>query len=488
MKRKTAICLLVLLVLTSFASPAFAARTTTSEFTGEKYTHSSRYDNMMIVDGIDVSAWQEDIDWVKVKASGIDYVIIRIAGRGYGSAGTLYQDLEYETHLAGAKEAGLMIGVYFFSQAVNEKEAREEAQLTLKYLDGEELMLPVFMDYEFAGGSEGRLQAAKLSKAQMTKNARAFCETIEAAGYEAGLYANLSFLTSNIDGAALSKDYTIWAAQYYDECEVKHDYSIWQYSSSGKVSGISGRVDMDFWYLDPEPSASTAKSLADCDISFVSASYYLYNNGRAIEPEIIVTHNGTRLVEGRDYKIGYINNTPLGTGYVYVKGMGSYSDYQLVPFTICEELPQDIGIHADVDVTSSKYKFGDYVTGVDFSSTAESFMNNITVGEGLAASLMTASGAPVSGKTVVGTGTRLVITDSAGEVVGSAQIVIRGDCDGDGKCGLSDLLRIRKQIVGLEKYGGAQLMGLDANADGSVGLADLLAFRKHIVGIQEIKN
>src|SRR5699024_9292931 len=159
--------------------------------------------------------------------------------------------------------------------------------------------------------------------------------------------ANLSFLTSNIDGAALSKDYTVWAAQYYDKCEVKHDYSIWQYSSSGKVSGISGRVDMDFWYLDPAPAASTAKSLADCDISFSSASYYLSNNGRASEPEIIATHNGTRLVEGRDYKIGYINNTPLGTGYVYVKGMGSYSDYQLVPFTICEELPQDIGIHAD---------------------------------------------------------------------------------------------------------------------------------------------
>ena len=94
MKRKTAICLLALLLLTSFASPAFAAQTTTSEFTGGKYTHNSRYDNMMIVDGIDVSAWQEDIDWVKVKAAGIDYVIIRIAGRGYGSAGTLYQDLE----------------------------------------------------------------------------------------------------------------------------------------------------------------------------------------------------------------------------------------------------------------------------------------------------------------------------------------------------------------------------------------------------------
>ncbi len=487
MRKKAVICLMLVLILTLTAATAYAA-TSTSKYTNVKYTHNSRYDNMMIIDGIDASEWQGSVDWVKVKADGIDYVIIRIAGRGYGAEGKMYDDVRYDEYIKEAREAGLMVGVYFFSQALNEAEAREEAQRTLTLLSGQELMLPVFMDYEFAGGSTGRLQAAKLSKVQMTKNARAFCETIEAAGYEAGLYANLSFLTSNIDGAALSKDYVIWAAQYHKECEVKHDYDIWQYSSSGKVAGISGRADVDFWYLDPAAAASTAKSIADCDVSFASASYYLYNNGRAIEPEIIATHNGTRLAEGSDYRIGYIKNTALGTGYVYVKGMGSYSDYQLVPFTICEELPQDMGIHADVDITSSKYKFGDYVTGVDFSSPAESFMTNITVGEGLSASLMTASGAHVPETSVVGTGMRLVITDSAGETVGSAQIVIRGDCDGDGKCGLSDLLRIRKQIVGLEKYGGAQLMGLDANADGSVGLADLLAFRKHIVGILAIRN
>ena len=154
----------------------------------------------------------------------------------------------------------------------------------------------------------------------------------------------------------------------------------------------------------------------------------------------------------------------------------------------CATVGSIIGICEGARNLHRKYKFGDYVTGVDFSSPAESFMTNITVGEGLSASLMTASGAPVPETSVVGTGMRLVITDSAGETVGSAQIVIRGDCDGDGKCGLSDLLRIRKQIVGLEKYGGAQLMGLDANADGSVGLADLLAFRKHIVGILAIRN
>ena len=167
--------------------------------------------------------------------------------------------------------------------------------------------------------------------------------------------------------------------------------------------------------------------------------------------------------------------------------MGGYSDYQLVPFTICNELPEDIGIHANVDIQSKEYDFGNYVTGVDFSTDVKTFTSKITLGEGLTMKLTNASGKEVTSGNV-GTGMRLTITDSQGTVVGAAQIVIRGDCDGDGTCGLSDLLKIRKQIVGLEKYGGAQLKGLDANKDDSVGLADLLAFRKHIVGIDTIEN
>lgn len=142
---------------------------------------------------------------------------------------------------------------------------------------------------------------------------------------------------------------------------------------------------------------------------------------------------------------------------------------------------------ANVDIQSKEYDFGNYVTGVDFSTDVKTFTSKITLGEGLTMKLTNASGKEVTSGNV-GTGMRLTITDSQGTVVGAAQIVIRGDCDGDGTCGLSDLLKIRKQIVGLEKYGGAQLKGLDANKDDSVGLADLLAFRKHIVGIDTIEN
>lgn len=487
MKKRYLISLILIVAMAVSTAIAFGAVTTTSKYTGSKINHNSMFDNMLIVDGVDVSAWQENIDWEKAKADGIDFAIIRIAGRGYGKEGNMYADSQYAKHIKGAREAGIMVGIYFFSQAVNEEEAVEEANETLKYLKGEELDLPIFMDYEFAGGASGRLTAAKLSKAQMTKNAEAFCDTVEAAGYDAGFYANYTFLTKTVDGKALSSKYTVWAAQYYNKCEYQHKYDIWQYSSSGKVAGINGRADVDVWYVDTEPKASSANSIADSEVSFMTASSYLYNSGKPIKPEISVEHNGKKLVKGTDYKVSYIKNTALGTGYVFIQGKGGYTDYKLVPFSIVNELPEDIGIHGNVDIKSEKYKFGDYVTGVDLGTSVKDFNGKIALGSGLSSKLTNAAGKEVTSGNV-GTGMKLSVTDAEGNVIGTAPIVIKGDCDGDGVCGLSDLLKIRKQIMSIEKFGGAQFKGLDANGDNSVGLADLLAFRKHIMGIAAIKN
>ncbi len=488
MHKRCLISLILIVTMAVSTAIAFGATTTTSKYTGSKFTHNSRFDNMLIVDGVDVSAWQENVDWAKVKAHGIDFAIIRIAGRGYGAAGNMYKDGQYAKHIKGAKEAGLMVGVYYFSQAITEKEAIEEANETLKYLAGEELDMPVFMDYEFAGADDGgRLVNAKLSKAQMTKNAVAFCETIKAAGYDAGFYANLLFLRNTVDGKSLGDKYSIWAAQYYDHCEYEHPYSIWQYSSSGKINGISGRADCNFWYLENAPKATTTNSIANCDISFTTASTYLYNSGKPIEPEVIVEKNGVKLKKGTDYTVGYIKNTAIGTGYVMVQGKGRYSDYKLIPFTISNKLPEDMGIHANVDIKSDKYKFGDWVTGVDFDTKVDTFKKKLVLGEGLTCKVTTAGGKEVTSGSI-GTGMKLVVSNSKGETIGNAPIVIKGDCDGDGKCGLSDLLRLRKQIMSIDKYGGAQLKALDINNDNTVGLADLLACRKHIVGITTIKN
>ena len=174
-----------------------------------------------------------------MKAAGIEYAIIRAGYRG-SSTGCLVEDPYFEKNLSGARSAGLKIGVYFFTQAVNTDEAAEEAEAVASLVNSSDLSLPVFLDVEGSGG-----RADALDMASRTDNIISFLETMDDLGYNAGVYANKHWLTSNIDAQKLS-GYRIWLAQYnvrtpsYDG-----DYSMWQYTSKGQVSGISGNVDMD---------------------------------------------------------------------------------------------------------------------------------------------------------------------------------------------------------------------------------------------------
>ena len=189
--------------------------------------------------GIDVSKYNRDIDWEKVKASGIEYAIIRLGYRG-SSTGSLVEDPYYERNIKGAREAGLKTGVYFFTQALNETEAVEEASMVCALCPKEDLDLPVFLDVESAGG-RGDLVA----KDQRTANIRAFVETREGKGYSAGVYANKKWLTSYINADEIS-DFPIWLAQYKVERPTyEGKYDAWQYSSKGHVEGIEGYVDLD---------------------------------------------------------------------------------------------------------------------------------------------------------------------------------------------------------------------------------------------------
>ena len=176
MKRKLILLLVLLIVLVSAAEVAHADVTSVSGFTGAAYTHNGAFANAIIVDGVDVSYVQKNnVDWKKAKADGVDFAIIRVGARGYGQAGKLIEDDYYKQNIQAAKDAGLMVGAYFFSQALDPLEAYAEAAYTLELLDGIELDLPVYMDYEFAGGNAGRLTNAQLSKLKMTENAEMFC-------------------------------------------------------------------------------------------------------------------------------------------------------------------------------------------------------------------------------------------------------------------------------------------------------------------------
>ena len=196
--------------------------------------------------GVDVSSHQRDIDWNAVADSGIDFAIIRLGGRYYGGDGELYEDELFEQNLMGAMDAGLDVGVYFFSQAMNPQEAKEEAEYVLKLLDGAELELPVFFDWERIGYSQGR--ADNIDGDTMTENVITFCETVKAAGYEAGLYFNLDTAYYGYEMARLT-DYPLWCAAPGDYPYCYYAHSLWQYSFEGEVPGIGTKCDLDMMFI-----------------------------------------------------------------------------------------------------------------------------------------------------------------------------------------------------------------------------------------------
>lgn len=220
----------------------------------QNYVHDSKFNGYKISEGIDVSEWQHDIDWNKVKAAGAEFVFIRACYRGYTS-GTMNIDENFVKNINGALNAGLKVGAYVFSQAITEAEAIHEADYILSLVKGYNLALPVVMDFEYASGqngSTGRLYNAKLSNQAATGICNAFLNRVSSAGYKPLLYANKTMLEQHLNVASIADKHPIWLAHYTTKTDYKGDYSFWQYSSKGSVSGISGNVDLNFWYIKPE--------------------------------------------------------------------------------------------------------------------------------------------------------------------------------------------------------------------------------------------
>lgn len=193
--------------------------------------------------GIDVSKWQKEIDWKKVKLAGVDFAIIRAGYRG-SSTGALVEDPYFRANMAGAKAAGIETGVYFFTQAVNEVEAVEEASMVVALLSEYDLEFPVFIDTEGAGGN-GR--ADGLEKEMRTRVCDAFCRTVKNAGYEAGVYASRNWYENCLETKQL-EDYVIWLAEYRETPKYTGRYEMWQYTSKGAIDGIEGNVDLNIRY------------------------------------------------------------------------------------------------------------------------------------------------------------------------------------------------------------------------------------------------
>ena len=192
--------------------------------------------------GIDISRHNGKIDWNAVKSSGVDYVIIRCGYRG-SSSGALITDQNFQSNIKGATAAGLKVGIYVFSQAINEVEAVKEASLAVSLAKGYKLTYPIFIDTESSGG-----RADKIDVATRTAVVNAFCQTVQSAGYQAGIYASKSWFETKLSMGSVG-NYRIWLAQYAAAPTYSGRYDMWQYSSKGTISGINGKVDLNLSYL-----------------------------------------------------------------------------------------------------------------------------------------------------------------------------------------------------------------------------------------------
>lgn len=323
MKKSIKKIMSLLLAGTMLVTPITAsAFTGSSNFMDKTYTHQDRFVSSGIQQGIDVSYHNGTLDWSTIKAAGVDFAILRAAYRGYGTEGTLVRDAKFAEYMQGAMSQGIPVGAYIYSQAITTAEAVQEANYILNIVRGYSLDLPIVFDYEFAGVKTGRLDSAwssgKLNKSKMTDIALAFCDTIKNAGYDAMVYANKTFLSKNLDHEVIENaGYDVWLAHYTTNTNYTGDYKIWQYTSSGKISGIANKVfDCNFMY-----SGTISMSLK---ISNIPNQIY---RGYDVSPSVTVTNGGTVLTEGTDYTVSYQNNSGIGTATVNVFGAGIYDGY-----------------------------------------------------------------------------------------------------------------------------------------------------------------
>jgi len=205
---------------------------------GEKISHV----------GVDLSYHNDKVDWDELAASPVEFVMLRCGYRGYTEGGII-EDEKFREYAQAANEHGLKLGVYFFSQAINEQEAITEAEYVIKLIEDYEISYPVAFDTEYVSDPEARTNLADLSRDDLTNIAIAFCEKVKEAGYYPMIYASENWFRRNLDMTRLT-DYDYWAPQYLDQNDFLFDFTIWQYTESGNAPGIEGECDLDISLVD----------------------------------------------------------------------------------------------------------------------------------------------------------------------------------------------------------------------------------------------
>lgn len=237
-----------------------------------------------MVKGIDLSTWQKQVDYKKLKDEGIEFVILQC---GYGKNRNQKDDM-FETHYKGCKEVGLKIGCYHYSCCSRLENAILEAQNCLEFIKGKEFDLPIFYDLE-------ERETKNLGKEIITQLAINFCEEIKKNGYDVGIYANLDWFKNYIDINKVS-NYKLWLAEWgVSKPTANFDYYIWQYTSSGKVNGINKNIDLNYGYFEIEKQENNSQNQETNEIEYIvksgdTLSEIAYKYGTTVE-ELVKLNN-----------------------------------------------------------------------------------------------------------------------------------------------------------------------------------------------------
>ena len=301
------------------------------------YVSSSYIKLSPLEKGIDVSKWNGNVDWDKVKADGIDYVIIRA---GYGNSNV---DPYFKSHIEGASKAGLKIGIYWFSYATSVEKAKEEAAKCLETIAPykNKISYPVFYDFEYASVDYATKMGVKITKDLSSKMANVFLNEIKNAGYINGIYTNKDFGDRYFDEDILYNNY-LWVAQYASTCTYPRPYMMWQFTEKGTINGIGTPskpvyFDVNYTYLKPytdEIINGVPESKIDLSSATVNSIDSQTYTGSSIEPSVTVTLNGKTLKLNEDYTLTYSNNVNVGTATITINGIGNYTGSKKINFNI----------------------------------------------------------------------------------------------------------------------------------------------------------
>lgn len=513
MRRKTRIASIVIATLLLAGTAAYAATCGTpfSKTGRTSYQVPKSKEGFLIVNGVDVSVFQtrrgkdylSDVKWGSLKTAGVDVAIIRVGGtyaRKSNGKYHYYKDISLKDHYNKATKAGMMIGVYWLAQSMNKADAITEADKAVSYLkangiEPKDLALPVYMDYEFVSGTKIAMTPSTLTRAKGTAAAKAFCARIESYGYKSGIYASTSFYNSYIDASKLGSSTSLWVAQYYSKCEyTKHDFDMWQYSSSGKISGMfynfrKNPIDCNFLYLNKSRSSKSGNDIGSCTVKVNKYSSYI-SRGTQHKPAVVVKNvQGKTLKAGRDYEVSYLKNTRTGTAYVCVRGIGTYKGYKLASFSIQSNILDKFGMSGAKDKLTFSEGSGlalssdnRIITGITAGTAVSDLSKLITLPEGCRMDVRTLAGKAVKTGTLK-TGLYLCVYDEDDITIGAAALAVKGDLNGDGEMTITDIDNFAQAVAGKTTLTSLQLAAAGAEKADLRSLASLISgFSEDIPG------